>query len=302
MVVEAVDFNNLPEGCIANVLSFTTPKDVCRLSLVSSIFRSAAESDAVWDRFLPSDCHTIISQSSAATSLGFQSKKHLYLYLCQNPLLIDNGTKSFQLDKANGKKCYMLSARMLSIVWGDTPKYWRWTSLPDSRFSEVAELLSVCWLEIRGCINTGMLSPETLYGAYLVFKPSANGTYGFEYQPVEVSIGFSGGDTRKKTVFLDAERERRVRYQIVPRRAGIFNRTRLMAAVEARAPAPRENLDVQYPKQRAEGWLEIELGDFFNEGGEDKELEMGVYEVKSGDWKGGLVVQGIELRPKPYHP
>ncbi|KAL2325287.1 hypothetical protein Fmac_024345 [Flemingia macrophylla] len=43
----------LPEGCVATILAHTTPKDACRLSLVSKIFRSAAESDAAWERFLP---------------------------------------------------------------------------------------------------------------------------------------------------------------------------------------------------------------------------------------------------------
>ncbi|TKY52051.1 putative F-box protein PP2-B12 [Spatholobus suberectus] len=292
-----MDFNKLPEGCIANVLSFTSPRDVCRLSLLSSTFRSAAESDAVWGKFLPSDYHTIISQSS---SLCLPSKKHLYLHLCQKPLLLDDGKKSFQLDKVHGKKCYMLSARTLFIVWGDTPMYWRWTSLPDARFSEVAELVSVCWFEIRGWINTGTLSPKTLYGAYLVFKPNPVGTYGFDYQSVEVSIGIAGGDPRKRTVFLDAERGRRLRYQIVPRRAGIFNRARFMATATAvEAPTTEDNnLDLQYPKERGDGWLEVEVGEFLNEGEEDKEVEMGVYEIKGGDWKGGLLVQGIEIRPK----
>jgi len=84
----AEEFNNLPEGCIATILSFTSPRDACRLSLVSSTFRSAAASDAVWDRFLPSDFHTLLSQSSSSS---FPSKKDLYLHLCQNPLLIDHG-------------------------------------------------------------------------------------------------------------------------------------------------------------------------------------------------------------------
>ncbi|CAJ1976315.1 unnamed protein product [Sphenostylis stenocarpa] len=301
------DFNNLPEGCIANILSFTSPRDACRLALVSSTFRSAAESDAVWDRFLPSDLDTLFFRSF---SLSLPSKKHLYLHLCQKPLLIDHGQKSFQLDKVNGKKCYMLSARALSIVWGDTPRYWRWTSFPDARFSEVAELVSVCWLEIRGRINTGVLSPETLYGAYLVFKPNPGGTYGFDYQSVEVSIEIAGGETSKRTVFLDADRGRRLRFQIVPRLAGIFNGPRFLATVE---PPPVENNnssnnnnnnshDLQYPKERGDGWLEVELGEFFNNGEDDKEVEMGVNETKNGDWKGGLFVQGIEIRPKTVQP
>ncbi|XP_027934320.1 putative F-box protein PP2-B12 [Vigna unguiculata] len=302
------DFNNLPEGCIATILSLTSPKDACRLSLVSSTFQSAAESDAVWHKFLPSDFHTLLSQSPSSS---FPSKKHLYIHLCHNPLLIDHGKKSFQLDKVYGKKCYMLSARTLFIVWGDTPRYWGWTSLPDARFSEVAELVSVCWLEIRGWINTGMLSPKTLYGAYLVFKPSPAGIFGFDYQSVEVSVGIAGGEASKRTVFLDAERGRRLRYQIVPRRAGIFNRARFLTSVETPPAQHNSNInnnnnssnnnnsvDLQYPKERGDGWMEVELGDFFNDGEDDKEVEMGVCEIKSGDWKGGLFLQGIEIRPK----
>ena len=56
--------------------------------------------------------------------------------------------------------------------------------------------------------------------------------------------------------------------------------------------------DHLYPKERRDGWLEIELGEFFNKEGEGGELEMSVLEVKGGHWKGSLVVQGIEIRPK----
>jgi hypothetical protein len=134
----------------------------------------------------------------------------------------------------------------------------------------VAELVSVCWLEIRGKINTCMLSPATLYTAYLVFKVTT-GSFGFEDQPVEVAVGVVGSDghKRKRSVFLDTERGRRQRNQTVP------------------------------AARRGDGWLEIELGEFFNGGdGDDGEVEMSVLEVKGGNWKGGLIVQGFEIRPK----
>nr|ACJ84267.1 unknown [Medicago truncatula] len=298
---EGVEFHDLPEGCIENVLSFTTPRDVARLSLVSSTFRSAAESDSVWDKFLPSDYHSIISKSDAEidNSLSVLPKKDLYVNLTQKPLLIENGKKSFQLDKVDGKKCYMLSARSLFIVWGDTPRYWRWIPDPDSRFPEAAELVSVCWFEIRGWISTIMLSPKTLYGAYLVFKSSAAGAFGFEYQPCEASIDIVGGDTVERNVFLDAGRGRRLRYQIVPRSRTTGILTRLRSPVEAPVEPTESVADLRkYPKERADGWLEMELGEFFNEGGDDKQVDIGVCEVKGGGWKGGLVVQGIEIRPK----
>ncbi|KAL6190299.1 hypothetical protein ACLB2K_036697 [Fragaria x ananassa] len=113
--------------------------------------------------------------------------------------ILDMG-QSFSLDKWSGKKCYMVPARDLVIGWADTPNYWKWISLPDSRFEEVAELVSVCWLEIRGKIDTRLLSPSTMYKAYLVFKSTA-ATYGFDYQPAEVSVGLIGGaEPTKQTV------------------------------------------------------------------------------------------------------
>ncbi|KAJ7973590.1 F-box family protein [Quillaja saponaria] len=87
------DFMVLPEGCIANILSFTTPRDACRLSLVSKIFRSAAESDAMWERFLPSDYHSIISRSSPSLLDSYSSKKDLFFRLCDNPIILDDGKK-----------------------------------------------------------------------------------------------------------------------------------------------------------------------------------------------------------------
>ncbi|XP_028770092.1 F-box protein At2g02240-like [Neltuma alba] len=257
--------DNLPEACIAHILSFTSLPDACRLSCVSSSFLSAAVSDALWNSFIPSDCLSLLSPPPS-----FPSKKHLFLSLSQQPRLIDNGLKSFWLDKFSGAKCFMLSSRSLFIVWGETPVYWTWLSVPESRFTEVAELRDVCWLEIRGRINTRLLSSSTLYAAYLVFKLTAH-TKGLKNKPTDVSIG-TAGNKNWRVVYL------------VPRKA------------QSRA-IPVENLNRQYPNKRADGWLEIELGDFFNEGIDDQELEMAVCEL-NGHWKRGLVIEGLEIRPK----
>ncbi|CAL5364853.1 unnamed protein product [Camellia sinensis] len=285
----------LPEGCIANVLSLTSPGDACRLSLVASLFRSAAESDGVWETFLPSDYMDIIGRAVDPTPSSPWSKKQLYLWLSDNSLIIDNGTKSFSLEKWSGKKCYMLAARDLSIVWGDTPQYWKWTSLSESRFSEVAELVSVCWLEIHGKIKTSMLSPNTTYAAYLVFK-STEEAYGFEYQPAEVTVGITGGESETQTVYLDPDTGHRQQFQILPRPGGMFNRirTRMLGPF---ASISRQS-DSRYPKARGDGWMEIQLGEYFNKDGEDGELEMSLREVRGGNWKSGLIVHGIDIRPK----
>ncbi|XP_044481082.1 putative F-box protein PP2-B12 isoform X1 [Mangifera indica] len=283
----------LPEGCIAAIISCTTPREACRLSLVSSIFKSAAESDVVWESFLPPDYQTIISKSSpcplpfsSSTSslLGLPSKKDLFLSLCNQPILIDDGKKSFSLDKQSGKICCMISSRDLMIVWGDTPTYWRWASLPGARFQEVAELIGVCWLEISGKISTRILSPGTNYAAYLVFKPTA-GSYGFENQPVEVSVGLVGTENQKRSVYLVTGRRLCMQY-LLGRPPSLLYRSR------------RVKWQASLARERGDDWLEVELGDFYNTGDENGELEISILETRGGHWKGGLIIQGIEIRPK----
>uniref|UniRef100_A0A7N0T8H4 F-box domain-containing protein n=1 Tax=Kalanchoe fedtschenkoi TaxID=63787 RepID=A0A7N0T8H4_KALFE len=293
----AADFCFLPEGCVANIISLTTPPDACRLALVSNMFRSAADSDAVWERFLPRDYHEVIDATAACQLLGLP-KKQMFLRLSDIPLLIHGGLKSFFLDKWSGKKCFMISARDLGIVWGDTPCYWKWMPLPESRFAEVAELRYVCWLEIRGQIESSLLSAETNYAVYLVFKFTEGGYYGFDCQPAEASVGISGGGSCTKSVYLDyAEVGVPRQLHIVPRCVALFSRTRAQLLAR-QAPAPTREHASPAPKQRRDGWLEIELGEYFIKGGEVGELEMRLSEVKGGNWKAGLVVQGMEVRPK----
>ncbi|CAA2953722.1 Hypothetical predicted protein [Olea europaea subsp. europaea] len=202
--------------------------------------------------------------------------------------------QSFSLEKGTGKKCFMVAARDLFIVWGDTPEYWQWISLPESRFLEVAELLNVCWFEIRGNINTSMLSSGTTYTAYLVFT-SKSGTCGFDYQPAEAMVGISGQDGVKRTVCLDPEGERKHGYQLVPRR--IFYNHR-MAHISRRQGDLSSGRVTEYPKVRADKWMEVELGEFFVGQEQDLDMEISLTETEGGNWKNGLIIQGIEIRPK----
>ncbi|KAL3631659.1 hypothetical protein CASFOL_024643 [Castilleja foliolosa] len=290
MAVESFgDIHALPEDCLANVLSLTSPKDACRLSAVATTFRSASQCDTVWDRFLPSDYRDLISRAvdgSDSLLAKSNSKKDLYLHLCDHPILIDGGRKSFSLEKRSGKKCYMLAARELVIVWGDTPYYWEWITLPESRFSEVAELLIVCWFEIRGKINTEMLSPGTNYAAYLVFTCKST-AYGFDHPPVKAFFVEMGGhESEKRNVCLDPGGARRLSNQFDP--VGPMRTQQQEATMET---------NTEYPNQRSDGWMEVKLGEYFvNENGGD--LEVCLMEVEDGNGKSGLIIQGIEIRPK----
>ncbi|XP_029129526.1 LOW QUALITY PROTEIN: F-box protein PP2-B11-like [Cajanus cajan] len=258
--------------CIANILCGTTPADACRLSLVSKVFRSAAESDVVWERFLPSDIYQFPLLLNYGYAYAYAPKKALYLALANRPIIIEQGTKSFQLHKKTGNKCYMLAARSLAMACANTHYYWIWITDPDSRFPEVADLRFVWSIVFRGVINTLVLSPNTQYVAILVFKmiyPES-----FYNCPMELSVGILGGHGSTKFVCLDP---------IIK-----FPNDRVVG--------------LQRPILRSDGWLEIEMGEFFNTDLE-AEVQMSVTEVMDDDnddvnVKCGLFIEGIEIRPK----
>ncbi|XP_058744355.1 F-box protein PP2-B10-like [Vicia villosa] len=191
------------------------------------------------------------------------------LTLSNNPVIIDNGKKSFQLEKQSGKKIYMLSARDLSIAWGDTPTYWNWITLPESRFQEVARLNYVWWFEIYGKINTHVLSSNTQYAAFLVFK--LIDPRDFDVIPVELTVDKFEDRISTKQVWLDPN----------------FDKER-----------DDELLGLESPKLRSDGWLEIEIGEFFSSGIQDEVIQMGVVEIKAGRIKCGFILEGIEIKPK----
>ncbi|XP_017974384.1 PREDICTED: F-box protein PP2-B10 isoform X1 [Theobroma cacao] len=254
----------LPDECMSLIISLTSPRDACRMALVSRALRSVADSDAVWLVFLPCDYKQIISKSSSSPSLFSLPKKDLYFSLCHRSILFDDGTTSFRLEKENGKKCYMLGARALSIQWADSPDYWSWIPLPESRFSEVPKLKNVWRLDVKGRIELKTLSYRTNYSAYLVFK-IVRDRYGFRHTPVEFRVIINEGTASGKvrSVILD----------------------------------PPPNVP-QQAKERGDSWLEIEMGEFFNECGDDTRVEFYLRGVHDNQPKRGLIIEGIELRPK----
>jgi len=165
------NLSNLPEKCISAILSFTTPRDVCRLAAVSTTFRSAAYSDSVWNKFLPRQCYQILPK--AVTPVAFASKRELYFRLCKS-ILIDGGTKIFWLERSTSKIGYMLSARAIWIIWSNDQRYWCWASRDESRFDEVAELLRVWWLELGGEMDCKLLSADTEYRVVFMLKLKAD--------------------------------------------------------------------------------------------------------------------------------
>ncbi|XP_078152711.1 F-box protein PP2-B11-like [Carex rostrata] len=259
------DINQLPEECISHAISLTTPRDACVSSAVSCAFRSAADSDATWQRFLPSDYSSFLSQS--VDPVEYASKQQLYFRLCDHPLLINGGLMSFGLEKSSGAKCFMISAIALSIAWGHDLRYWKWIAIANSRFNECAMLNWVCWLDIRGKIDSRILTPNTEYAAYLVFKLT-DGMQGV-ICPLQTTIITLAGDI------------------VSQHSVSIWDR-----------PTEYMTDHVRLPRERPDGWSEVKLGEFDSGDGIYGEVGMSFMETSNYYSKSGLIVQGIEVRPK----
>ncbi|KAJ4776285.1 F-box protein [Rhynchospora pubera] len=266
--------NSLPPDCISHIISLASPRDACMFSLTSTAFRSVIDTDDTWQRFLPLDYASILSR--AVNPVEFSSKKDLLVKLCKHPVLIDGGKMSFGLDRFTGKKCYMISARALDIdSANEAPDHWRWISSPDSRFDDVAKKVSRCHTNIYGKIESNALCRKTRYSAYLIYKVETL-TFG---RPIRDQIMLRtfvniGGHVSTGYVCLK----------------------NLQKYINKMFDRFRDRYHCTTPKERGDGWMEVEIGEFYNENGEEGEIRMGLEETGGRTW--GLIVQGIEIRPK----
>lgn len=135
----------------------------------------------------------------------------------------------------------------------------------------------ISYLQIQGRIQVKSLSPDTAYEAFFVYLHRFKE---IEYPPMKASVGLSGkGDE-------------------------VVNNAYLFTTAFSTQDDDDEDEDGGYfARKRGDGWMEIKMGEFFTgEDGEDdvREVEMRLWETTGRtvyvDY--GLVVQGIELRPK----
>lgn len=118
-----------------------------------------------------------------------------------------------------------------------------------------------------------MLSWDTTYGAYLVFK-LAEEYDGLESAIAVVRVVDDGG-------VGDVEEHMNVHLHLQQANAGY------------------DHLDQRgtLPVRRDDGWMEVEMGRFYNGQQDDSEAEAQLRGIDAHYWKSGLIVEGIEFRP-----
>jgi hypothetical protein len=90
---ESRGLGNLPAGCIALILAYTSPWDVARLALVNRTFGEASGCDLVWENMLPFNYSEVVSLAMNYRPLApYNSKRDLYHLLCKQ-IFLQDGTE-----------------------------------------------------------------------------------------------------------------------------------------------------------------------------------------------------------------
>lgn len=117
------------------------------------------------------------------------------------------------------------------------------------------------WLDIKAKLDVKILSTNTTYAAYFVYKLANIDDHGFLKRPVQLSVYFEGHTGETHGLFL----------------------------------TPVTNIPSH---ARGNEWKEIKMGEFFNEHGDDGTAVASLFDFEQSSVKRGLVVEGIEFRPK----
>ncbi|XP_072963122.1 uncharacterized protein PHLOEM PROTEIN 2-LIKE A4-like [Typha angustifolia] len=149
-----------------------------------------------------------------------------------------------------------ISPKALTIIWGNSDRFWKWVKLSEWKFEEGAELIQVSWIEVTGKVEINRLSHCKTFEVFfhIKFKDDA---FGWHHTPVIFEVVTPDGKKHRRSVLLETFREDKT---LQPIYAGVFD---------------------------------------LPSGHHDKEIvRFGMYEVESQWWKGGIILGGVELRPK----
>ncbi|KAD6453743.1 hypothetical protein E3N88_08449 [Mikania micrantha] len=230
--------------------------------------QSISDLDGYWEEKLPTDYEDIMKWST--NIMQWTTKKEAYSII-RKGFLIDDGEMWFSLDK-NGKKCHMLSAAYIES-WNKDHLY-----LSESRFKE-ATLLRNTRFTIDCEIGSDLLSPQTTYAAYLVYKYLPENQSRFEGL-VEVGEIY-GSDNYCWYMYLVSPSTPVIRPKSDQNTHNPVHRPKIKGI----------------PQHRNGGWMEVQIWEF-QTAATIEMIHMNLQFTPCGDTRFvGLVIQGFDVRP-----
>ncbi|KAJ0452449.1 putative protein kinase RLK-Pelle-CrRLK1L-1 family [Helianthus annuus] len=268
-------FDNLSDILVQGI-EFQPLEKVENTDEKQPISDSDSDSDANWEEKLPTDYKDIMKWSKKGIFDYFpwteKKKKKAYSILCKG-FLTNYGMTWFSLDK-NGKKCHMLSAALM----------WNWKEnllLSESRFGKVIQWGDNSSIHIETEVQSQLVSSETTYGCYLVYKLPEDQS-GFK-APVKVKHKQCETEDNIWYIYLTSPQTPVIRPKVIRPKAG----------QNTHNPLDRPKFK-GLPQQRNDGWIEVQI----------LELRVAItinmdifFELCDKKKFSGLIIEGIEFRP-----
>ncbi|KAJ6962497.1 hypothetical protein NC652_001224 [Populus alba x Populus x berolinensis] len=125
---------DLPESCVALVLEYLNPSEICRLAKLNRAFRGASWADFIWESKLPVNYEDLIERVFGEGLEDKLCKREVYTRLCRANTF-DDGTKKAWLDKRTGGVCLSIASKGLAITGIDDRRYWNHIPTEESRLA-----------------------------------------------------------------------------------------------------------------------------------------------------------------------
>uniref|UniRef100_A0A251VAQ2 Putative phloem protein 2-like protein n=1 Tax=Helianthus annuus TaxID=4232 RepID=A0A251VAQ2_HELAN len=235
-----------------------------------------------WEERLPDDYTKIVKNIDESTT-----QKEIY-FLLRKGVYINNSQQWFSISKKS-KQRLMLPARTIlteeksGCYFLSRRKSWLWKALPGSRlyiFNEAAEACERNHIVIRAQIESQLLSHDTMYACYLVFKLPENASV---FEGIVIT-GFKGH-------FSLGEATKHYTYLVAPPHTPIIK-------LRPGERAARTRKIKGHPKLRKDGWMEIPVWEFQLDSNFGYSFYIDGYLKSFDKWNfTGLLIQGIEFRP-----
>ncbi|XP_010061349.2 F-box protein PP2-A13 [Eucalyptus grandis] len=201
---------DVPESCISLILASLDPPEICKLARVNRAFHAASLADFVWESKLPSNYRFLVRRVLGEDP-DLLSKKEVYSRLCQASCF-DDGNEVFWLDKISGDICLCISSKALKITGIDDRRYWNYIATNESRFSTVAYLQQIWWVEVVGEIEFQFVPGQySLFFRLQLGKSSRkfgrrvsnlDQVHGWNIKPVRFQLSTSNGHRATSECYL----------------------------------------------------------------------------------------------------
>ncbi|PKU76789.1 protein PHLOEM PROTEIN 2-LIKE A2 isoform X1 [Dendrobium catenatum] len=170
-----------------------------------------------------------------------------------------NGEHNEEFFKMDKKEIH-ISSRAMRITWGNDCRFWQWTNLSkdESCFGLGAELIQVNWIEVVSLLDLEKIRLDPMKNYEVIYIVKFK-VDAFGWHSCPIIFEVSTPDGKKR------------------RRSEILD----------------------YYKKNGHNWQEIYGGEFsLASSNLMGKVEFSMKEVKTDWWKGGIVLEGIKIRPK----